>query len=107
MKAEVEPFYREGGEAIGRLLNYHPEEEPRIWALVAGTRIWKRWYLMAFKSFWRQENIQEYNRIKSAREKRKRRKRNQAAKLEATHREAASAAMLNRSQASERSEGPH
>lgn len=89
-RAEAEPFYREGGEAIGKLLNYHPTEEPRIWALVAGTGIWKRWYLMAFKSIWRLENVREYNTLKSSREQRRRYARKEDAKLEAI-REAAKA----------------
>jgi hypothetical protein len=101
MRAEAEPFYREGGEAIGRLLNYHPEEEPRVWLLVAGTGIWKRWYLQAFKSIWRLENPQEYSCIKSARNKRKQRKLTWASRLE-TSREAASVAMLKPTQPPER-----
>lgn len=105
MRAEAEPFYREGGEAIGRLLNYHPEEEPRVWLLVAGTGIWKRWYLMAFKALWRLENPQEYSCIKSSRNRRKESKRAWAGKLEAS-REAAKAAMPSELQTSERPEGP-
>ena len=67
MRAEAEPLYREGGEAVGRLLSYHPDQEPRIWSLVAGAGIWKRWHLAAFKSIWRTENPVEYGNLKSAR----------------------------------------
>ena len=98
------PFYREGGEAIGRLLNYHPEEEPRIWLLVAGTGIWPRWYLMAFRSIWRLENPKEFQAIKDKRRTKRRRKARQASMLEETHREAAAAAMLTPKQ--DLSEGP-
>lgn len=91
-REEAMPFYREGGEAIGRLLNYHPEEEPRIWSLVAGTGIWPRWYLMAFRSIWRLENPKEFQSIKDKRRTKRRRKAAQAGKLEAS-REAAAAAM--------------
>lgn len=101
MRAEAEPFYREGGEAIGRLLSYNPEKEPQVWALVAGTGIWKRWYLAAFKSIWRKEHPQEYNALKAARERRKRRNKTWARKLEAM-REAAKAAMPSKIRTSER-----
>ena len=93
-REEAMPFYREGGEAIGRLLNYNPEEEPRIWSLVAGLDLWPRWYLMAFRSIWRLENPREFQAIKDKRKTRRRRKASQASRLEATHREAAAAAML-------------
>ncbi len=88
MREEAEPFYREGGEAIGRLLNYHPEEEPRVWLLVAGTGIWKRWYLMAFKALWRLENQLEYNVIKQRRYEKKGLSKRRAAKLEASRSQA-------------------
>lgn len=74
-------LYREGGEAIGRLLNYHPEEEPRIWSLVAGAGIWTRRHLSVFKSIWRRENPNEYIALKQARYDRKRLARRRAAKL--------------------------
>ncbi|WGL30661.1 hypothetical protein SCRES3_gp4 [Synechococcus phage S-CRES3] len=93
-REEAMPFYREGGEAIGRLLNYHPEEEPRIWSLVAGLGLWQRWYLLAFRSIWRLENPREFQAIKDKRNTRRRSKAKQASRLEATHREAAAAAML-------------
>lgn len=95
-REEARPFYDEGGEAIGRLLSYHPEEEPRIWVLVAGTGIWKRWYLRAFASIWRLENPAEYARLKVARYDRKRERQKRASKLD-RNREAAKAAMLPKS----------
>ena len=101
---EAMDLYREGGEAVGRLLNYRPEEEPRIWVLMAGTGIWKRRHLQVFKSIWRQENRLEYNRIKQARYEKRRLAQKRAASLEAT-REASTEAVLNEHQASERSEG--
>jgi len=90
-------LYREGGEAIGRLLNYHPEEEPRIWSLVAGVGIWKRRHLSVFKSIWRREHPSEYAVLKQARYQRKRQARQRAAKLE-QRREASAEAMLTPNQ---------
>ena len=86
------PFYREGGEAIGRLLNYHPEEEPRIWSLVAGTNIWPRWYLTAFKSIWRMENPREFQSIKDKRRMKRQTKARRDGRIQES-REAATAAM--------------
>ena len=40
---EVVPAYEEGGEAIGRTLMYHPEKEPELRKLMAGTSIWPPW----------------------------------------------------------------
>jgi hypothetical protein len=79
---EAMPFYREGGEAIGELLSTYPEQEPEIWALVAGLGLWKRQYLVAFKSIWRRENPTAYSRIKTARHRRRRSKANLASRLE-------------------------
>lgn len=99
------PLYREGGEAIGRLLNHHPEREPQIWALVAGAEIWKRWHLLAFKSIWRLENPVEYQAIKDARKIKARRNQRWTRKLEES-REAAKAAMPSKPKTSERPEEP-
>lgn len=105
MRAEAEPFYREGGEAIGELLCRHPEREPMVWSLVAGTGIWKRWYLRAFKAIWRLENRQAYNALKSGWHRHRNAAQEKADRLEA-EREAAKAAMPTKHLASERPEGP-
>lgn len=106
MRAEAEPFYREGGEAIGELLCRNPEREPEIWLLVAGTGIWKRWYLWAFAAWWRIEHPREYSAIKSLRHWRKGNNLKKAGRLEASKREAANkAAMPTEIQAPERPGG--
>ena len=58
------PAYEEGGEAIGRTLMYHPEKEPELWSLMAGTGIWPRWYLKCFATLYRQANPKEYEALK-------------------------------------------
>ena len=78
------PFYREGGEAVGELLSAYPEREPEIWALVAGTGIWKRCYLTAFKSIWRRENPKAYTNMKAKRHRDKMGAKARASKLEET-----------------------
>lgn len=80
---EAMPFYREGGEAVGELLSAHPEREPEIWALVAGTGIWKRYYLVAFRSIWRRENPQAYTNMKAKRHRDRKGARDRASKLHA------------------------
>jgi ornithine cyclodeaminase/alanine dehydrogenase-like protein (mu-crystallin family) len=94
-REEAMQLYREGGEAVGRLLTYHPEDEPRIWLLVAGTGVWKRWHLRAFKSIWRLENPQEYQRVKDSRRVKARSKRTWDGRMEAT-REASLEAVLKK-----------
>jgi len=101
MRAEAEPFYREGGEAVGMLLSYEPELEDRIWRLVSGLGLWKRWYLAAFKSIWQKENPRQYACFKSARYRRRRRGADVARRLEAS-REAALAAMPTKKEPSTR-----
>jgi hypothetical protein len=61
---EVVPAYEEGGEAIGRTLMYHPEKEPELWKLMAGTEIWPRWYLKCFATLYRQAHPREYEALK-------------------------------------------
>jgi hypothetical protein len=101
-REEAWPFYEEGGRAVAELLCHHPEKEPEVWALMAGTGIWKRWYLKVFKSFWKAENPREYNNAKHRRHNRKRYARDKQRRLEARRREAADkAAMLNQAPSSD------
>ena len=89
---EVVPAYEEGGEAIGRTLMYHPEKEPELWSLVAGTEIWPRWYLKCFATLYRQANPKEYAALKKRWQYKRHSKAEKAGRVE-TSREAASAAM--------------
>ena len=89
---EVVPAYEEGGEAIGRTLMYHPEKEPELWRLMAGTGIWPRWYLKCFATLYRQANPKEYEALKKRWQYRRKSKAEKAGRVE-TSREAASAAM--------------
>ena len=89
---EVVPAYEEGGEAIGRTLMYHPEKEPELWNLMAGTGIWPRWYLKCFATLYRQAHPKEYEALKKRWQYRRKSKAEKAGRVE-TSREAASAAM--------------
>ena len=86
------PAYEEGGEAIGRTLMYHPEKEPELWNLMAGTGIWPRWYLKCFATLYRQAHPKEYEALKKRWQYRRKSKAEKAGRVE-TSREAASAAM--------------
>lgn len=59
--------YEEGGRGIGAYLAEFPDREPEVWALVAGTRVWKRWYLRAFVAHWKAENPAAYQAAKDRR----------------------------------------
>lgn len=52
------------------MLAYHPEREPDVWAWIGGLKIWPRYYLIHFVTFWRQENKTEAGTL----QKRKRRR---------------------------------
>ena len=86
------PAYEEGGEAIGRTLMYHPEKEPELWSLMAGTEIWPRWYLKCFATLYRQANPREYEALKKRWQYKRQSKAEKAGRVE-TSREAASSAM--------------
>jgi len=63
--------YEESGRAIGKRLLWDKSAEPKIWSLIAGTDIWPRWYLMAFRYCYIQENPLENMRWKNYRRHRK------------------------------------
>lgn len=57
---KVYEAYEEGGRAIGKTLLWSKGREPMIWSLIAGTSIWPRWYLSAFRTLYIRENPKEY-----------------------------------------------
>jgi hypothetical protein len=77
-KAKSRPAYEDGGEAIGRIMLWNPEREPKIWALIAGTKLWPRWYLSAFRTHYVKDHPTEYSLWKN----RKWRKKHQKARTE-------------------------
>lgn len=80
---EARPFYEEGGRAIGEMLCHDPAKESLLWDLVAGSGLWKRWYLTAFKYMWQRENPIEARKAKHKRYERKRGARLRADRLTA------------------------
>ena len=86
---EVVPAYEEGGEAIGRTLMYHPEKEPELWKLMAGTDIWPRWYLKCFATLYRQAHPREYEALKKRWQDRRKGKAGKAGKVETNREQAA------------------
>ena len=77
--------YEEGGRAIGKRLLWDKSAEPKIWSLIAGTDIWPRWYLMAFRYCYIQENPLENMRWKNYRRGRKAKLLKQQERLDASH----------------------
>ena len=70
-RPEVFEAYEEGGKSIGRAIHYDVSKENYFWRLLGPLKLWPRWYLLAFRTLWREENPTEAERI-TKRAKRKR-----------------------------------
>lgn len=77
-KAKSRAAYEDCGEAIGKIMLWNPEREPEIWRLIAGTGLWPRWYLSAFRTHYIRDNPTDYSLWKN----RKWRKKHQKARAE-------------------------
>lgn len=72
----VREAYEEGGRSIGRAILYQPDREAYFWNLLKGLDLWPRWYLLAFKGLYCEENPLEHRRaVKNRYRKGKRLKR--------------------------------
>jgi len=68
----VQETYLEEGQAMGRAIMLDSSREPELWEILGPLELWPRWYLFAFATLYREENIAEYNRAKANRWNRKR-----------------------------------
>jgi len=84
----VGPVYAQEGKAIGRLIMHDREQEAYLWSLLGGTGLWPRWYLYAFATLYREENIREYNAQKAIKHSRRKRKKESRLKCEEKQQEA-------------------
>ena len=57
---------------MGRAIMHDNSKEPEFWEILGPLELWPRWYLFAFATLYREENIAEYNRAKANRWHRKR-----------------------------------
>lgn len=70
----VREAYEEGGRAIGRMILHYPDREEYFWKLMSPLKLWPRWYLLAFKGLYSEENPLERKRVIKRRYERKKRK---------------------------------
>ena len=56
------------------MLAYYPEREPDVWAWIGGLKIWPRYYLIHFVTYWRKENPKEAHALWKRRWRKKGRK---------------------------------
>lgn len=56
--------YEEGGKSIGRAIAYDVSKEGYFWKLLGPLKLWPRWYLLTFRTIWRERNMKEAMRIK-------------------------------------------
>ena len=68
----VQETYLEEGQAMGRAIMLDNSKEPEFWDILGPLELWPRWYLFAFATLYREDNIAEYNREKANRWNRKR-----------------------------------
>lgn len=57
---------------MGRAIMLDNSKEAELWEILGPLELWPRWYLFAFATLYREENIAEYNRVKANRWNRKR-----------------------------------
>ena len=88
-REEASKAYAEGGRAIGRQLMYAPEQEPRMWKMISGLKLWPRWYLKAFARLYADANPTEYERVRKRRYRKGKKLVEQPANLKALREEAA------------------
>ncbi|HAW75188.1 MAG TPA: hypothetical protein DCW74_05560 [Alteromonas australica] len=84
------PIYQEEGRAIGRMIMHDRSQEEYLWSLLGGTGVWPRWYLYAFATLYREENMTEYNTQKSRKRRKRGKKERMLAQCEETMAEASS-----------------
>ena len=80
-KQEARKAYEEGGKAMGRQIMHDPSAEARLWKMLSGLGLWPRWYLSAFRRLYEEENPQEYERVRKANYRKRKRKQERAGKL--------------------------
>ena len=80
----VQETYEEEGQALGRAIMLDSSREPDFWEILGPLDLWPRWYLFAFATLYRENNVAEYNRAKANRWWRKRAAAKRTAALEAT-----------------------
>ena len=68
----VQETYLEDGQAMGRAIMLDSSKEAEFWEILGPLELWPRWYLFAFATLYREDNIPEYNRAKANRWNRKR-----------------------------------
>ena len=88
-REEASKAYAEGGRAIGRQLMYAPEQEPRLWKMVSGLKLWPRWYLKAFARLYADANPTEYERVRKRRYRKGKRQKEAPANLKQIREQAA------------------
>ncbi len=81
-REKVTPVYLEEGRAVGRMIMHDRSQEEYLWSLLGGTGVWPRWYLEAFATLYREENMTEYNTQKSRKYKRRKKKERMLAQCE-------------------------
>lgn len=57
---------------MGRAIMLDHSKEAELWEMLGPLELWPRWYLFAFATLYREDNIAEYNRAKANRWSRKR-----------------------------------
>ncbi len=67
--------YREGGQAIGKLLTHDPSQEEYLWKLLKDVKLWPKWYLHGFRCLYRDEHPREHANAVKRRYLRKKKKR--------------------------------
>lgn len=68
----IQETYLEEGQAMGRAIMLDNSKEAEFWDILGPLELWPRWYLFAFATLYREDNIAEYNRAKANRWNRKR-----------------------------------
>ena len=72
---ELFEAYEEGGKSIGRAIAYDTSKEAYFWKLLGPLKLWPRWYLLTFRTIWRERNPREARNIRHRDERRNKRAR--------------------------------
>ena len=73
---------------MGRAIMLDNSKEAEFWDILGPLELWPRWYLFAFATLYREDNIAEYNRAKANRWNRKRAAAKRSGMLEKARRSA-------------------
>ena len=84
----VKETYLAEGQAMGRAIMLDNSKEAEFWNILGPLELWPRWYLFAFATLYREDNIAEYNRAKANRWNRKRAAAKRSGMLEEARRSA-------------------